>query len=319
MTSRTAFKLLAAAGILAFIASKVDLSAAAGLIGGADPLLLIAAIAASLFIVAADAAFWSKSMLIVGCRMAFRPALAFSIVGWFFANLAPSTVGADLFRAAQMRYAGAGVATSVRIVAAARLLSFAALLIVIAAGLPFAFQAISAPAERWTVAAVFLASLALFAAFVGVGPSLAKFDAAMPRAHLRNVAALARDTRSLIVQLTPGGWLYLIVQHLLRVAGVALIASALSAQVDNVALFALVPVALLIAMIPVTFGGWGVREASFVHFLGFAGVAPAAALAISIVYGLTRVLIGAAGGIIWAIARRDHFDFAIDGASRRPE
>jgi hypothetical protein len=317
MTTRTAIKLLAAGAILAFLSAKVDLAEAARLIARADPCLLAAAVAASLAIIAADAAFWSRSMRIVGVKMAFRPALAFSIVGWFFANLAPSTVGADLFRAAQMRHAGAGVATSVRLVAAARLMSLASLIVVIAAGLPFAFQAIDGDAERKTVVAVFGIAALSFAAFVNFGPMVARFDVALPAARLRHVAALAADTRALVAKLTPGGWFYLSAQHLLRVAGVALIGAALGARIDAAALFALVPVALLIAMIPLTFGGWGVREASFVHFLGYAGVDAATALAVSVVYGLTRVLIGAAGGAAWAAMRRDQYEFAFDESVSR--
>ncbi len=58
---------------------------------------------------------------------------------------------------------------------------------------------------------------------------------------------------------------------------------------------------LLIARLPVSFGGWGVREGTLV--LGFApfGVSREAALAASITYGLTELAAAIIGGILWAM------------------
>ncbi len=311
MSVRFLVKIVVAMGLFGLVASRVDFNAALRIVRNADLLLVLLAVAVSLAIVLADAAFWSRSMKIVGCRIAFRPALVFSLVGWFFANLAPSTIGSDLFRAAQMRYAGAGIDASVRIVAAARLMSLASLLLVIGAGLPLALWRVGDALERWALVGVFAAALICFAAFLTVGPTLGGAR------RLTFIASLAADTKAMVLKLTPGGWFFLTVQHLLRVAGVVLIAAAVDASADVAALFALVPAALLIAMVPISIGGWGVREASFVHFLGFADVDPATALAISIVYGLTRALIGAAGGVLWIAAGRDRYAFSVDGRRRK--
>jgi uncharacterized membrane protein YbhN (UPF0104 family) len=307
-------KIAVAAALMALIASRVDFSAAFALIAGARPALLGLTLLVSFCIVFADAAYWTHSMRAIGCRIDFRPAFLFSLVGWFFANLAPSTVGSDLFRAAQMRHAGAPVEKSVRLVVAARLMSFVSLLVVIALGLPVAARYINAPVEREALGGVFALALLGFGAFVFMGPRLKALMTGAGLHRLTFISALSADTRALLKTATPAAWVYLTAQHLLRVAGVAAVAAALNAPVDLIALYALIPAALLIAMIPISFGGWGVREASFVHFLGFAGVAPSAALAISIVYGLTRVLIGAIGGVVWILARRDHYRLDIDGS-----
>ncbi len=72
----------------------------------------------------------------------------------------------------------------------------------------------------------------------------------------------------------------------------------------NVPLFPMVGVCalgLLISRLPVSFGGWGVREGTLV--LGFApfGVSREAALAASITYGLTELAAAIIGGILWAL------------------
>ncbi|MDZ7628728.1 MAG: lysylphosphatidylglycerol synthase transmembrane domain-containing protein [Parvularculaceae bacterium] len=309
---KMAIKAAVAAIIFAVIALRVDLSAALQIIAGANFWILAAAVAVSLLIIVADALFWTLSMRPVGLKMELPTALRFGLVGWFFSNIAPSNVGADLFRAAQMRYAGATTERAIRLVAAARLMSLAALIGVIAAGLPYAFSAFDDPADRWSLALIFGLAVGAFAGLLLFGPSLSRIDALKRFKAVDMAAGLSADLRTLFAKTDAFGWLLLAVQHLFRVAGVALVAAALDVDVNLLALLALVPAALLVAMVPLSFGGWGVREASFVYFLGFAGVAAPAALAISIVFGLTRILIGAAGGAVWMSASASDYRFAVD-------
>lgn len=312
MSMKAVLKIAVAALILGVIALRVDFSAAFGLIGEADLFWFAAAIAASLLIIVADAAFWSSSMRAVGLSMSFRSALLFGVSGWFFVNVAPSTVGADLFRAAQMRAAGATTERSIRLVAAARLMSLASLIAVIGAGLPYALNAFEGLRDRLALGAIFGTALAAFGGLVIFGPRLAQTGLAARINALAFAGRLAADTRLLFKKTTPAGWIFLTVQHLLRIAGVILVARSLGVDADLAAFFALVPSAFLAAMIPVTIGGWGVREASFVYFLGVAGVAAPAALATSILFGLTRIVIGLFGGLVWLLARSDRFSIAVD-------
>lgn len=319
MPLKTLLKIAVAALILYIIASRVDLTAAFELMRGADPLWLIAALGTSLLIIVADAAYWSQSMRPAGLTMRFRTALLFGIIGWFFVNIAPSTVGADVFRAAQMRAAGATTARSIRLVAAARLMSFAALIAVIGLGLPYASSVVEAPRDRLALAAVFGAALAAFAGLLVSGPLVARMSARFRRGPAAFAAELSADVRMLLGKTTPGGWFYLLVQHFLRAGAVLCIGAALGVAFDPLALFALLPAAFLAAMIPISFGAWGVREASFVYFLGAAGIAAPAALAMSILFGLTRVVIGAAGGLIWALTRAEHFRIVVDADTATAE
>jgi len=64
---------------------------------------------------------------------------------------------------------------------------------------------------------------------------------------------------------------------------------------------------LLLAMVPISFGGWGIREIAFVYLLGAAGVRAEAALSLSIAFGLLRVLLGLIGGLTWVVKNDEHF------------
>jgi glycosyltransferase 2 family protein len=61
----------------------------------------------------------------------------------------------------------------------------------------------------------------------------------------------------------------------------------------------LIPPVILIATIPVSIAGWGVRESAMVLAFSYAGLAESDGLIISILLGATTFAVGAIGGIIW--------------------
>ena len=63
------------------------------------------------------------------------------------------------------------------------------------------------------------------------------------------------------------------------------------------------PTVFLISMIPVSIGGWGVREAAMVIGLSMVGVEAEQALALSIIFGISMVLSGIPGGFLWLLHR----------------
>ena len=62
------------------------------------------------------------------------------------------------------------------------------------------------------------------------------------------------------------------------------------------------PPVLLIAMMPISIAGWGVRESSMIAAFAYAGLAPSDGLTLSILFGAVRFAIGAVGGILWILS-----------------
>jgi hypothetical protein len=314
-------KLLVTLGLLALIARNVDSEAVIDHFAGVRPLYILAALGLGLGLVASDSLYWTAAMRALGHRLGFVPAFIFTIVGWFFGNIAPATLGADVFRAAQMRRLGAPAGASVRIVLVARLMSFATLLAVIAAGLPLMLAYSATAPDRFVALAVFIGGLSAVAGLAYFKTALVRLPAL---ARIPGSAKMSRLSNDLGALLKPGReapkvWAFSALQHLLRIAIVGAIAAAFNAEIDIAALFAMVPFAFLVAMVPISLGGWGVREAGFIHFLGLAGLAPEIALAISLAFGLLRLAIGALGGIVWVIARAEHYRFEVLPAPAPPK
>jgi uncharacterized membrane protein YbhN (UPF0104 family) len=59
---------------------------------------------------------------------------------------------------------------------------------------------------------------------------------------------------------------------------------------------------MLIAAIPVSIAGWGVREGAMVTAFTFAGLPNHDALAISALFGAGSFVVGAVGGLIWILS-----------------
>jgi uncharacterized membrane protein YbhN (UPF0104 family) len=68
--------------------------------------------------------------------------------------------------------------------------------------------------------------------------------------------------------------------------------------------FLTVPPVLLISMLPISAGGWGLREASFVVALASFGVGPEEAIIPPILFGLGVLVATLPGGVIWLVNRK---------------
>ena len=59
------------------------------------------------------------------------------------------------------------------------------------------------------------------------------------------------------------------------------------------------PPVLLVATLPISIAGWGVRESGFMFAFAHAGLVQTDGLVISILFGAVSFVVGLAGGILW--------------------
>jgi hypothetical protein len=310
-------KLVVSAILFAVILSRIDIAGASKVIAGANVPMLSLALLVSLILVVADAMLWKTVLRALGHRISLAPAITYSIVGSFFGMLGPSLVGIDLFRTTQMQRLGIPIGTAVRAVVTTRLTSFASLLAIIASGFPITLGYDLAVRDKIAIISILAVGIAALTTVLLLGAICARFPALQKLGPIRTAAAISTDLAKVLKtsRHAPVRWLYSALTHLLRILTFAMIASALNAHVGLWAFYALVPVALLVAMIPVSLGSWGVREASVIFFLGWAGVPGETALGISVVFGLFRMLVSACGGIVWLTARTHHYSLEVAGVA----
>ena len=79
---------------------------------------------------------------------------------------------------------------------------------------------------------------------------------------------------------------------------------ALGLRYDLTTYFVIVPPAILLTVIPVSLAGWGVREGALVALFSFIGADKATVLTMSILYGLTLIIVSLPGFLIYLGGRQ---------------
>lgn len=82
--------------------------------------------------------------------------------------------------------------------------------------------------------------------------------------------------------------------------------AALGLHVGTAQVMALTGAAVIIAVLPISLGGWGVREASMVGLFSLVGVPTESAIAVSLLWGLLPVAISAPAALYWAFSNSRH-------------
>ena len=226
------------------------------------------------------------------------------LVGLFFNNFLPSTIGGDVVRAASAKKRGGGTLTeNLTVVLVERMIG---LLATLSLG---GIAALTGEAGRldprigWALAAALVVSLAgLYLALSSRVRSLTlRWVEKVPISFVRRtltkmIAALelfGRARRALVANYVLSlGFQFLLIVHYW------VIQFAFHEQVPFVTFVVVVPLVFCVMMLPIGINGLGVRESAFVWFLSRAGMDPATALALSLASYAIAVAQGLLGGVL---------------------
>jgi glycosyltransferase 2 family protein len=232
------------------------------------------------------------------------------MVGIFFNNLLPSTIGGDAVRAWDTARAGVNRATAVAVIVVDRFVGLLALMLFAAAGLTLSGRIVShVPAlSVWVwggVLAMGLAAAVLFLPSRRAPALLARLGALLP-GRLGGLpgkisAALFAFQGQGSVLLRAFGW-SLVLQSVV-VVNAWVLSRALHVRIPLADFFLIVPLALFLMMAPVSINGIGVRESSYAFFFRAFGVAASVGVAVAwLDYGII-LLQALTGGAVYAAFR----------------
>ena len=235
-------------------------------------------------------------------RATFRDAYRVLMIGLFFNQALPSSIGGDAVRIWEVRRLGNGGADVTTSVLLDRLIALLALLPLALIGVLRLADKVDGDQLVATVAVV--SALTLLGG--GVLLSLHRLPNRLLVGRLyaiRTISAGAlRFLRSpvLVAQTT----LASVLIHVITGITVYSLARGLSVDVSISDCILLTPLVLLVITVPVSFAGWGLREGAMVVVLGRVGVTQGDALALSVAFGLAVAVTGLPGGLLWLLARR---------------
>ena len=301
-----AFKILVSAGLIVWLfGTKVDFGAIQERLLQVSLPMLAAGFAVFLAQLLIGGVRWKVVTDAIGARLPLGAAVRFFYIGAFFGQVL--SVGGDAVRVYKAYRAGLGLGQAFNGVFLERAGTILALLLIVAATQPVLRGRIETDMAATMLFAALLA-LGLGIAGIAVLLQLDRLPAALDRWRVaRGLRAVAGDTRR--VFLAPGPLMRLlawgVLTHLNLTFAVYVLARGLALAVTWLDCLALVPPVILIATLPISIGGWGVREGAMIVLLGLIGVPENDAGALSILTGLVGIAAALPGGALWLLGR-DH-------------
>ena len=234
----------------------------------------------------------------LGTLQAFR----YNLIGMFFNQTMPSTIGGDAMRLWLVKRTGAGWRAATYSVLVDRAIGLIALAIIVVLSLPWSWALISDARGRVALALVDLAAISAGIGFLVLSRlRWTWLRTWWPTHHahacsrVANLAVFDRHSGPLI------GVSSILIQVLTIVVAWCAV-RAISAPADFVEVFLLIPPIVLITMAPISIAGWGVREATMMYAFGFAGLPPADGTMVSLLFGATSFIVGGIGGLAWIVS-----------------
>jgi uncharacterized membrane protein YbhN (UPF0104 family) len=255
---------------------------------------------------------WRWRLIVRGLHAHLRllPAIRMVFLSMFVNQVVPGSVSGDVSRVWLGRSEGIAIRALIGSVILDRLAGLTAILLLCVAGLPILHIIAGDDSFFWA---------ALGLVVVGTSAVVLFFSLPLMPQWLRDirfvadVVAYSRSAGSLgrrpgmvgaILSLS-------LLPHVAAITSAAVLANQLEVSLGFAGAAAILPPILLAAMLPISFAGWGVREGAMVLGLALVGVPSATAIAISVLWGTTNLIVGIVGGLGWLLIRPQPLGLAV--------
>ena len=296
---RPVLRIVGSLALLAGLAATIDLGETARLLAGTDAYALAGLVLVAQLQVLLSAARWRLVARRLRLPLGWAAACAEYYLCLLLNQLLPGGVSGDAIRA--VRHArrlpalpdGGGAGRALRAVVLERFAGQVAFFAI--AGLGLAFWPLLMPGgyAPWIagMAAALGASILLVLAALALATRIG------PRRWRHGVAALVPEGRAAL--LSDGAWRAQLALNLAvaacLIAAFALAAEAVGPTLPASAWITVVPLTLLALVLPISVGGWGLRESAAALLWPTVGQAPEAGVAAGLLYGLVMLVTGLPG------------------------
>jgi uncharacterized membrane protein YbhN (UPF0104 family) len=292
-----AAKLSVSAALLYFAVSRMNFASIGDRLNRLELGWIAAAMGLALLQTGVAAIRWQRVALTCGAALPPGQAFRFNLIASFFNQVLPSTIGGDAARIWLLARAGAGWKKATYAVLLDRFIGVLALTAMVAVGLYWSLGLIKNPAGQLMLVVIGLGGLAAGAAFLLLG-HWRQLDRWRLTRRLAEMAVLARQMLLSRSSGPPIVILSLLIQVMTALIAWSL-ARAVAAQFEFVHALLLVLPVMLIATIPVSIAGWGMREGAMVLAFSYAGLAEVDGLIVSVLIGAVMLAVGVTGGLVW--------------------
>ncbi len=301
-----ALRILLGVGIFYLVLRKIDLKATWEILKSTNLFYFSGALMAYLAFVLFSTLRWRVLIQARGARVAFWPLLKSFLASIFLGNVLPSGAGLDAARAFFLSKATSQMAQAIASVVIDRITSFIGLLLIVLIGIPLGVKGIGS----YKYLAISIAALIIGGTMLLMLEPVHRFierlshkipygDRAM---KLYQAFYEYRNSPSAIVKAV----LITFLSQGSLVVDAILCAKAIGHAVPFAQALIYVPTINFIMIMPVSIGGIGIREGSFVFFLSkVAHLMPEeAGFTVGVLYGISAYLVSLLGGLALLTAGR---------------
>lgn len=291
--------------LLYFALRTVDWGSVGTRLGQANGYWLSAIVGILLVQVFVAAVRWREIVDRCGATVSLGDAARFSLIGSFFNQTLPSTVGGDAARIILLGRQIGGWRAATYSVLIDRVAGVTALALLVVVCLPWSLVLVRQPIGQLALVLVGFGSIGACAVFLAIGRL--KWTWLERWWSLRHLVEASKAGGNIAGSLRSGGAVLglSIAIHLMSVAAAWAAAKALAAPISFGDTLFLVPPVILIATIPISIAGWGVRENALIVAFAYAGLPEADGLMISILFGAGLFVVGAIGGLLWILPGKE--------------
>ncbi len=299
-----AFKFTVSAILLWLLARGIDMDTVGRQMTGADPLWLVVALVLGSAVIPLVAVRWQLLTEAISEPVSRRDAMSITMIGWFFNQTLPSTIGGDAVRIFLAYRTGIRKIGAIHGILLDRLMGLFVVLAMATIFLVPLLSELTGEFQKWFLITFIVAGYSAYSMLILISGGFAERLESIQLGRL--VRALSQDACRTLLTWSPGGVVLVlsVVLQIVQIASVYAIAVALGIEVSFASIMIALPAVLLISSLPVSLAGWGVREQSMVLTLGAMGTASTDAVAISVVFGLSWIIIGLPGALLWLGYRR---------------
>jgi len=293
-------------GMLYYVLHSIDMDEVFDMLKNQNPVIPALVIVLMLVQMLTSTSRWQRVIYVLcGKTLTTRYSqlAKLNMISMFFNSCLPGTIGGDVVRAMLLRRENIAITLCAHSVIIDRLMAMFGVYFMATASLPFLGMLIPSLNVPLLLAASVIAMIIAMIFLERAPKFLEKFPhnhlTTLTRDLLKNIHLLVFSPKEFTVVL-----LMAILSHGYFCMGVYLIAASLGTPLTPAESLLLIPPVILLTMLPISVGGWGVREVSMVGFLALVGVPKEAALTISVQFGLLLILASLPGAWYYATLRK---------------
>jgi uncharacterized membrane protein YbhN (UPF0104 family) len=279
-------KLMVSAGLLYVVISRTGLDKVGTTLRGIAPFPFLIASLIYIFSAFLSTVRWR---LLLPQGFEIKRLFSLYLIGSFFNNILPGIIGGDAVKAYYLYRDTGESGPAIASVFMDRYIGFSAMMVIGITAYPLGLGYFRGSYVEWLLPLIVL--IFIVGSFLVLGVKIGKGIGILSElytyfgAYRKQKGVLIRTfSLSLLIQLT-------------GILAVYIISRGLRVDIPLLPLFIFIPIISSLASLPISISGLGVREASFVLLLGFLGISPIHATAISLAWFLS-VTLGSLPGFV---------------------